>query len=397
MFVPLPPAFMNRPRRGRTLPQSAISAMTWMRSSPFARPGRCLRTALCRAAIVLVALLGAVPAEALPDPASDGGDTLAKVEPAAPQPQLPSPECRRYRAELASIQTGASATRALQDEIGRLQTYFRSLNCEGGKFLFFDTRPPQCGAVEQRIRALNATYGGAVIEDTSGRKRDLQALVARTCPARDGVPMGESYARGGGQVICVRTCDGGYFPMPNLPEGRGGADDMCHALCPGTEAVAYSMPQGDEALKQAATVKGNRAYTSLANAFKFRKSFVPNCSCKPDGKTWAQSLVKAESMLVRHKGDIFVTPMQAEALSRPKVRLTLVGRADRTAAELAADAAGRSGLDGNNAVKAGPAGLPGEGAARADEASQGDIRKGEHIAVRVIAPDLVAVPGRPTP
>ncbi len=328
MFVPLPPAFMNRPRRGRTLPQSAISAMTWMRSSPFARPGRCLRTALCRAAIVLVALLGAVPAEALPDPASDGGDTLAKVEPAAPQPQLPSPECRRYRAELASIQTGASATRALQDEIGRLQTYFRSLNCEGGKFLFFDTRPPQCGAVEQRIRALNATYGGAVIEDTSGRKRDLQALVARTCPARDGVPMGESYARGGGQVICVRTCDGGYFPMPNLPEGRGGADDMCHALCP---------------------------------------------------------------------GDIFVTPMQAEALSRPKVRLTLVGRADRTAAELAADAAGRSGLDGNNAVKAGPAGLPGEGAARADEASQGDIRKGEHIAVRVIAPDLVAVPGRPTP
>jgi len=363
VFVPLPPAFMNRPRRGRTLPQSAISAMTWMRSSPFARPGRCLRTALCRAAIVLVALLGAVPAEALPDPASDGGDTLAKVEPAAPQPQL--------RAELASIQTGASATRALQDEIGRLQTYFRSLNCEGGKFLFFDTRPPQCGAVEQRIRALNATYGGAVIEDTSGRKRDLQALVARTCPARDGVPMGESY--------------------------RGGADDMCQALCPGKEAEAYSMPQGDEALKQAAPVKGKRAYTSLANAFKFRKSFVPNCSCKPDGKTWAQSLVKAESMLVRHKGDIFVTPMQAEALSRPKVRLTLVGRADRTAAELAADAAGRSGLDGNNAVKAGPAGLPGEGAARADEASQGDIRKGEHIAVRVIAPDLVAVPGRPTP
>ncbi|GMA76170.1 hypothetical protein GCM10025880_25870 [Methylorubrum aminovorans] len=117
---------------------------------------------------------------------------------------------------------------------------------------------------------------------------------------------------------------------------------MCQALCPGTEAVAYSMPHGDEALKYAATIKGNRAYTALPAAFKFRKSFTADCSCKREGQSWAQSLAKAESMLVRHKGDIFVTPMTAERLSRaPKVRLTLVGRADRTAASLAADAANR--------------------------------------------------------
>ncbi len=352
--------------------------MTRMRFTPFASPARHVL-----ATLALVVGLGAAPAAALPSPMPETADSPARVEPVAPQPQLPSPECRRYRAELASVQTGASATRALQDEIGRLQTYFRSLNCEGGKFLFFDTRPPQCGAVEQRIRALNATYGGAVIDDNGARKRELQSLVARACPARENSPTGESYARGGGQVICVRTCDGGYFPMPNLPEGRGGADEMCQALCPGTEAVAYSMPHGDEALKQAATVKGSRAYTSLANAFKFRKAFVPNCSCKPDGKTWAQSLVKAESMLVRHKGDIFVTPMQAEALSRPKVRLTLVGRADRTAAELAADAAGRAGIDG---------GKSGE-----EKVNTAELHKGEHVAVRVIAPDLVAVPARMTP
>lgn len=360
--------------------------MTRMRSTPFASP---VRQVL--AALALAVGFGTAPAVALPSPLPETSESPARVEPVAPQPQLPSPECRRYRAELASVQTGAGATRALQDEIGRLQTYYRSLNCEGGKFLFFDTRPPQCGAVEQRIRALNATYGGAVIDDNGARKRELQGLVARTCPAREGVAAGESYARGGAQVICVRTCDGGYFPMPNLPEGRGGADEMCQALCPGTEAVAYSMPHGDEALKQAATVKGSRAYTSLANAFKFRKTFVPNCSCKPDGKTWAQSLVKAESMLVRHKGDIFVTPMQAEALSRPKVRLTLVGRADRTAAELAADAAGRAGIDGKEE------GVKTSDAAPDAKAETAEPRKGEHVAVRVIAPNLVAVPARLTP
>ncbi|MCJ2123708.1 DUF2865 domain-containing protein [Methylobacterium sp. J-077] len=318
--------------------------------------------------------------------APDGAPVAGEVRPSAPQ--LPSPVCRRYRAELASLQNGASTTRALNDEIGRLEAYFRGLNCEGGKFLFFDTRPPQCGAVEQRIRALKATYGGAVFDDSGARRRELQGLVTANCPARETyAATGESYAKGGPQMVCVRTCDGGFFPMRNLPEGRGGADEMCQALCPGTEAQAYSMPYGDEALKHAASVKGSRAYASLANAFKFRKEFVPNCSCKPQNQTWAQSLVKAESMLVRHKGDIFVTPMQAEALSRPKVRLTLVGRADRTAAELAADAAGRAGVDMN--------------AGAAADAKAGEVKpsgaKPDHVAVRIIAPDMIAVPQRLTP
>ncbi len=345
------------------------------------------RAPFALAAIVLACATLTMPAFALPS--SDPAPSDAPVATPAPPPQLPSPECRRYRAELASVQVSGNATRALQDEIGRLQTYYRSLNCEGGRFLFFDTRPPQCGAVEQRIRALNATYGGAVIDDTVSRKRELQALVSRACPSAEATAGGDAYARGGNQVICVRTCDGGYFPMKNLPEGRGGADEMCQALCPGTEAVAYSMPNGDDALKQAATVKGSRAYTSLANAFKFRKTFVPNCSCKPEGKTWAQSLVKAESMLVRHKGDIFVTPMQAEALSRPKVRLTLVGRADRTAAELAADAAGRAG--GETKAGVGRAEDPAADAA----ASTGG--RSEHATVRLIAPEVVAVPTRMAP
>ena len=315
---------------------------------------------------------------------------------ARPVPQGPSPQCRRYRAELVALQNGASTTRALNDEIGRLEAYFRGLNCEGGKFLFFDTRPPQCGAVEQRIRALKATYGGAVIDDSGARKRELQGLVAAACPARETyAASGESYAKGGPQVVCVRTCDGGFFPMRNLPDGRGGADEMCQALCPGTEAQAYSMPYGDDALKHAASVKGSRAYPNLANAFKFRKEFVPNCSCKPDGKTWAQSLVKAESMLVRHKGDIFVTPMQAEALSRPKVRLTLVGRADRTAAELAADAAGRAALTAKPDLQAAARAV--DGTDKADPAAHGADAKPDHVAVRIIAPNVIAVPQRLTP
>lgn len=297
--------------------------------------------------------------------------------------------CQRYKTELANLNASASTAAALQSEVSRLEAYYRSLNCEGGRFLFFDTRPPQCGAVEARIRSLNATYGGGDGEVVAARRRQLVAAVSSACSGvvpeagQEARLGGGQTARGGPQVICVKTCDGSYFPMANLPDGREGADEMCQALCPGTEALAYSMPHGDDALKYAATLKGSRAYTATPTAFKFRTSFVSNCSCKKEGQSWAQSLAKAESMLVRHKGDIFVTPMTAERLSRaPKVRLTLVGRADKTAASLAADAANREGV----------ATTAPEAAAAEATGSTGEARSS---AIRVIVPGLVPVPASP--
>ncbi|WP_415926897.1 DUF2865 domain-containing protein [Methylobacterium sp. 4-46] len=287
--------------------------------------------------------------------------------------------CQRFRAELANLQR--ESNRGQVEEIQRLVAYRSSIGCEGGRFLFFDMRPPQCAQVEQRIRALNAGYGAGNTQVADARREQLVAAVKDSCT---GLPaaakLADGFARGGGHVICVRLCDGAYFPMPNLPDGREGADEMCKALCPGTEAAAYSMPASDNGLKDAAAIQTRRAYAALPNAFKFQKTFVPNCSCRGQGQTWAQALVKAESMLVQHKGDIFVTPAQAEALSRPKVRLTLVGRADRSAAVVAASAAARNGLEEPPGAEA-PA-TPAAKPAGPDE----------RPAVRVIAPTIIPVP-----
>ncbi|MGX7706494.1 DUF2865 domain-containing protein [Methylobacterium sp. Gmos1] len=284
--------------------------------------------------------------------------------------------CQRFRAELAGLQRDSN--RGQIEEIQQLVAYRQSIGCEGGRFLFFDMRPPQCAQVEQRIRALNAGYGAGAREVSNARREQLIAAVKDACTGLQSAAASQpkpadGFGRGGSQVICVRMCDGAYFPMPNLPDGREGADEMCQALCPGAEAAAYSMPPTDGGLTQAAAVQTKRAYSTLANAFKFQKTFVPNCSCKGT-QTWAQALVKAESMLVRHKGDIFVTPAQAEAMSRPKVRLTLVGRADRAAATLAATAATR--------VE--------DGTAEAAEAARPAVP--EERAVRIIAPNLIPVP-----
>ncbi|MGY2051165.1 DUF2865 domain-containing protein [Methylobacterium sp. JK268] len=299
---------------------------------------------------------------------------VALVQGARAEPNAAA--CQRFRAELANLQRDSS--RGQVEEIQRLVAYRNSIGCEGGRFLFFDMRPPQCAQVEQQIRALNAGYGAGNTQVAQARREQLVAAVKDACTGlQQPQRVADGLARGGSQVICVRLCDGGYFPMPNLPDGREGADEMCHALCPGTEAAAYSMPPNDAGLKDAAAVQTRRAYAALPNAFKFQKSFVPNCSCRGENQTWAQALVKAESMLVQHKGDIFVTPAQAEALSRPKVRLTLVGRADRAAATIAASAAARAGLEEP----------PGSEAPAVPKPASD-----EKPAVRVIAPTIIPVP-----
>ncbi|GJD47774.1 hypothetical protein OPKNFCMD_0485 [Methylobacterium crusticola] len=299
---------------------------------------------------------------------------IVLVQGAAAEPNAAA--CQRYRSELAGLQRDSN--RGQVEEIQRLVAYRQSIGCEGGRFLFFDMRPPQCAQVEQRIRALNAGYGAGATQVSDARREQLIGAVKDACTGLTQAAQkpADGFGRGGSQVICVRLCDGAYFPMPNLPDGREGADEMCRALCPGTEAAAYSMPPTDGGLTQAAAIQTRRAYAALPNAFKFQKSFVPNCSCRGEGQSWAQALVKAESMLVRHKGDIFVTPAQAELLSRPKVRLTLVGRADRSAATLAATAAARS----EEAAE-----KPAAEAARPPGPD-------ERPAIRIIAPHVIPVP-----
>ena len=121
--------------------------------------------------------------------------------------------------------------------------------------------------------------------------------------------------------MCVRSCDGFFFPLSHAPGGRSGADEMCQALCPGAETAAYSMPGGETTeLDRALSLKG-KPYTRLVGAFKFQKAFDPSCFCKKDGQTWAQVLARAETMLGRRPGDIIVTAQKAEELSRPKIAM----------------------------------------------------------------------------
>ena len=123
-------------------------------------------------------------------------------------------------------------------------------------------------------------------------------------------------ARGGSKLVCVRTCDGGFFPLATSARRSGpeGMADMCRALCPNVETKPYTYFSSAD-IDQAVALDGT-PYKALPNALKFRTKFDPTCTCKPADRSWVQALAEAEALLGRSRSDIVVTPEKAEELSR---------------------------------------------------------------------------------
>jgi hypothetical protein len=142
-------------------------------------------------------------------------------------------------------------------------------------------------------------------------------------------PLEDETPRGGSMAVCVKSCDGSFFPV-SYSAHRGNLDelnDLCRALCPNAEVTLYTRSLSRD-MKSAISI-GGEPYRDTRNAFKFEKSVEPSCSCKAPGQTWVEALADAERVLgSQRRGDMIVTPEQAEALSRPQEAKTRGGKAN---------------------------------------------------------------------
>jgi Protein of unknown function (DUF2865) len=95
------------------------------------------------------------------------------------------------------------------------------------------------------------------------------------------VPMD---ANGTVRTLCVRTCDGFYFPVSfSTTKDRFAKDAAaCTALCPGAESKLYYHSIPDEEPEQMVDLTG-QTYMSSTNAFKYRVNgarSTPGCTCQ---------------------------------------------------------------------------------------------------------------------
>ena len=196
-------------------------------------------------------------------------------------------------------------------------------------------------------------------------------------------------ARAGSKAVCVRSCDGGFFPVSySASAGRlQSLDDMCHALCPNADVSLYTYPASGE-IEQAVSISGAR-YMDSPTALKYRQSFDSTCSCRRRGQSWADALANAETKLGRElKGDIFVTPEKSAEMSRPKPDpKAKAGRSPRSKAPNPQSA--DTGVDTNLSQQAATISREASGIAGGEAQTGARYGEGQGQTVEVVGPDGV--------
>ena len=83
------------------------------------------------------------------------------------------------------------------------------------------------------------------------------------------------------RTVCVRLCDGYYFPVSfsTLPNHFQRDEEVCHSKCASPAALYYHQNPG-AGMDQAVDARSNAPYTQLKTAFRYRKEYVNGCSCK---------------------------------------------------------------------------------------------------------------------
>src|SRR5712671_2006839 len=324
----------------------------------------------------------------------DASAQMSQAPPAPPQQGAPvNPMCPRLEAQLATIDRGGGdpakdeqirryqdAAAKQQSELDRVTSQAKRMGCDSsGFFSLFSGQSAQCGPVNTQIQQMRANLeqittslerlrtGGVGGADRDNQRRSvLTALAQNNCG-----PQYANAARGSGnflenlfgnnnnnpvappgadlgaqsgtyRTVCVRSCDGAYFPISfaTVP-GRFPDDERtCKALCPAAEATLYSYRNPGEDMNQAMSING-QPYSSSPNAFRYRQEFNPSCACKAAGQTWSDALKSIDDKAeAEQQGDIIVTEESAKKMARPltKGAATKKGAAATTATAPAPEA-----------------------------------------------------------
>jgi uncharacterized protein DUF2865 len=307
----------------------------------------------------------------------------AQQPPVPASPPQQSPFCARLESQLQAFDRSSSdAARAdqmrkLQDtaagqqaEIDRQEAAAKRTGCQSNDFFaLFSGQPAACGPLNNKIKQLKANLddtrssierlqGDPAPERDSQRRAILVALAQNNCgqqyqaqvaatpppqqqrtglfeslfgpkpsaapgesPAVPGLPgLPGAFDYGGTyRTICVRTCDGFYYPISYSTTQSHFAEDekVCRQSCPAAEVMLFAHKNPGEDVNQAVSISG-QPYTSLPNAFRYRQSLDSSCSCRHPGESWSQALKNLDDNTVE-QGDIVVNEQRARQLSQPRV------------------------------------------------------------------------------
>lgn len=190
----------------------------------------------------------------------------------------------QYLSAAQQANSGAGGQRMLQiDQLSRqlaaAQMAAQRNNCGGGAFFFLGPPPGRaCPAINGEIYRLSRqlsqlrgpSYGlfGYSPEQEAMRLRDVLAESGCEVPA------------GGFRALCVRACDGYYFPIDAQANSSRFQTDAvaCQSMyAEDGQAELFVQPSGAD-IADATSLTSGKRYGDLPNAFLYRDSYVPACA-----------------------------------------------------------------------------------------------------------------------
>jgi len=320
-----------------------------------------------RSRLTAVALPLAFSIAAVPVLAQSQNPQLQIMQPEA-QPPAVSSVCTRLEAQLASIERGgADASRVeqikkyeaaaaqQQQQLDRLTAQSKKAGCDNTGFFssMFGNQSASCGPLNGQIQQMKGNLDRiqgdlARLQGTEqSPERDAQrraligALAQNDCgpqyrqaaaqPQRgnlfealfgpgsvvSGGVQGENTPAGGGyRTVCVRMCDGYFYPVSYSASPSKFPEDerTCQASCPASEAQLFMHRNPGEDINQAVSQTG-QLYTAIPNAFRYRQSFDQSCTCKGG----AQQASRPGQDPTLQPGDVVATdkPAQPRRLEIP--------------------------------------------------------------------------------
>jgi hypothetical protein len=279
-----------------------------------------------------------------------------------------NPVCVRLEAQLSAVDRGnvdptrADQIRRFEDasnkqqiELDKLVAQSRRAGCQGsGFFSLFSGQPAQCGQINTQIQQMRSNLDQILASlqqlqgNTAGREGQRRSILialgdndcgpqyrSAAAPQQRGffetlfgpgaimAPQEQQpqqpYQSSTFRTVCVRTCDGYFFPISYSTSANRFAEDeqACQRMCPAAEVQLYTYRNPGEEITQAVSLNGH-PYSELPTAFSYRKEVNKACSCKRPGQTWSEALKQLDDNTIE-QGDIVVTDERAKQLSQPKV------------------------------------------------------------------------------
>ncbi len=242
---------------------------------------------------------------------------------------LAQSQCTQLEAALISVDRGGqgspddyakydAAVRNQRTEIQRAMEEARRSSCIGGFLGFRNGQPAQkCGALMSMIDRMQANLGRLETKrdqfafrprgSSWDRDRILRQLAANNCgqqyagyrrrndfmssifgPSQNGgfwaqddfFPQNDT-GLGTYRTLCVRTCDGYYFPISfSTVQSQFARDEQtCQAMCPGEDVKLFFHRNPGEDSEAMVSTDG-ASYSSEPYAFLYRNNYDPACTCR---------------------------------------------------------------------------------------------------------------------